>query len=103
MQVAAFALLGAVAGWAYFAILRASLAYITPGGARMGRFWAMALLRVAVMGAGFALAFVTGFAAALSYLAGFLVVRTVAVAAAGRKAAAKGLASPSDGTEVDNG
>jgi hypothetical protein len=78
-MTAAFTALGAAVAVGYFAILRASIGALSPGNARMGRFWLLALARIALLASGFVLAFKTGLWETVGYLAGFFIVRTVVV------------------------
>ncbi len=74
-----FALAGALAGWIYFRLMWHSVLCMTERKAGMRRFVAFALLRILIFGGGLFAAFLTGGWCVLTYVLGFIVVRTVAV------------------------
>lgn len=78
-RLIAFALAGVLVGWAYFSLMRYSLAYLGKGRSGTMRFVALALLRILLFGGGALGALLLGGWCLITYLFGFMVARTIAV------------------------
>jgi len=74
-----FAVVGGAIAWVYCVLVRYSVEDTREGEIRMSRFLALMLVRIALVVAGFVLAAFFGGWAIVGNIAGFFVVRTMAV------------------------
>jgi len=96
----AFALAGLLVGWAYFSLMRYSLAYLGSKKTGMRQFVALAFLRVLLFVGGLFGAILVGAWSLIAYVLGFIVARTIAV---GRARTACNSSPPASESREHNG